>query len=73
VTARAYLAIADSAVWFFVESWSAATFPPSLMGKVSRWTVEENFQAAKELTGLDQHQVRRWTSGTGGPLGTLAL
>jgi hypothetical protein len=32
------------------------------MAKVSRWTVEENFQAAKELTGLDQHQVRRWTS-----------
>ena len=28
----------------------------------TRWTVEENFQAGKELTGLDQHQVRRWTS-----------
>jgi hypothetical protein len=27
-----------------------------------RWTIEENFQASKELTGLDQHQVRRWTS-----------
>jgi len=27
-----------------------------------RWTTEENFQAAKTLTGLDQHQVRRWTS-----------
>jgi SRSO17 transposase len=27
-----------------------------------RWTVEENFQAGKELTGLDQHQVRRWVS-----------
>ena len=25
------------------------------------WTVEESFQAAKTLTGLDQHQVRRWT------------
>ena len=25
-------------------------------------TVEENFQAAKELAGLDQHQVRRWAS-----------
>jgi hypothetical protein len=24
--------------------------------------VEENFQAGKGLTGLDQHQVRRWTS-----------
>ena len=25
-------------------------------------TVEENFQASKGLTGLDEHQVRRWTS-----------
>ncbi|MGH3460525.1 MAG: hypothetical protein ACRDP9_03525 [Kribbellaceae bacterium] len=25
-----------------------------------RWTVEESFQASKTLTGLDQHQVRRW-------------
>ena len=27
-----------------------------------RWRIEESFQAAKVLTGLDQHQVRRWTS-----------
>jgi SRSO17 transposase len=27
-----------------------------------RWRIEESFQAAKSLTGLDQHQVRRWTS-----------
>ncbi|MFF0478717.1 IS701 family transposase [Streptomyces sp. NPDC004284] len=27
-----------------------------------RWTVEETFQASKGLTGLDEHQVRRWTS-----------
>ena len=27
-----------------------------------RWTIEENFQAGKGLTGLDQHQVRSWTS-----------
>lgn len=27
-----------------------------------RWTVEEDFQAGKGLAGLDQHQVRRWTS-----------
>ncbi|UKJ63554.1 hypothetical protein H1Q78_18285 [Cellulosimicrobium cellulans] len=25
-----------------------------------RWRIEENFQAAKGLVGLDQHQVRRW-------------
>lgn len=27
-----------------------------------RWRVEESFQTAKGLTGLDQHQVRRWNS-----------
>ena len=27
-----------------------------------RWKVEETFQTGKELTGLDEHQVRRWTS-----------
>jgi SRSO17 transposase len=27
-----------------------------------RWTVEENFQAGKGLAGLDEHQVRTWTS-----------
>jgi SRSO17 transposase len=27
-----------------------------------RWTVEENFQTGKGCTGLDQHQVRTWTS-----------
>ncbi len=27
-----------------------------------RWIVEEGFQAAKGQVGLDQHQVRRWTS-----------
>jgi SRSO17 transposase len=27
-----------------------------------RWTIEENFQVGKGLTGLDEHQVRRWTS-----------
>jgi SRSO17 transposase len=28
----------------------------------TRWTVEERFQTGKGLVGLDQHQVRRWTS-----------
>ena len=27
-----------------------------------RWRVEESFQTGKGLAGLDQHQVRRWTS-----------
>ncbi len=28
----------------------------------ARWSVEESFQAAKGLAGLDEHQARRWTS-----------
>ncbi len=28
-----------------------------------RWITEENFQAGKGLTGLDEHQVRTWTAG----------
>ena len=27
-----------------------------------RWSTEENFAAGKALAGLDEHQVRRWTS-----------
>ena len=27
-----------------------------------RWRIEEGFASAKELTGLDEHQVRSWTS-----------
>lgn len=27
-----------------------------------RWRIEENFQSSKGLCGLDQHQVRLWTS-----------
>nr|WP_168172855.1 hypothetical protein [Pseudonocardia sp. EC080619-01] len=27
-----------------------------------RWVIEEAFQTGKGLTGLDEHQVRRWTS-----------
>ena len=27
-----------------------------------RWAVEETFQSGKGLAGLDEHQVRRWTS-----------
>ncbi len=28
----------------------------------NRWRIEESFQASKGLAGLDEHQVRRWTS-----------
>jgi len=38
--------------------------PPSTLVRVAgqRWRIEESFQAANGLIGLDQHQVRRWTS-----------
>ncbi len=44
--------------------YSPRPVPLSTLVKVAgqRWRIEESFQAAKTLTGLDQHQVRRWTS-----------
>ena len=33
-----------------------------LLHRHQQWPTEENFQAGKGLTGLDDHQVRRWTS-----------
>jgi SRSO17 transposase len=40
------------------------TVPLATLVKVAgiRWSTEENFQAGKGLTGLDEHQVRTWTS-----------
>jgi len=38
------------------------TMPALIRVAGQRWRVEESFQAAKGLTGLDQHQVRHWTS-----------
>jgi SRSO17 transposase len=38
------------------------TLPTLVTVAGQRWRIEESFQAAKSLTGLDQHQVRRWTS-----------
>ncbi|GHD76318.1 transposase [Streptomyces mirabilis] len=48
----------------FYRCYSAHPVPLTTLVKVAgrRWTVEETFQAAKELTGLDEHQVRRWIS-----------
>lgn len=44
--------------------YSPHPVPLSTLVKVAgqRWRIEESFQGAKTLTGLDQHQVRRWTS-----------
>ena len=48
----------------FYRCYSPRHVPLATLVKVAgrRWTTEENFQASKQLTGLDEHQVRRWTS-----------
>ena len=48
----------------FHRCCSPRPVPLAVLVKVAgiRWTTEENFQAAKGLTGLDEHQVRRWDS-----------
>ncbi|GEB57222.1 hypothetical protein GCM10017674_60960 [Streptomyces gardneri] len=48
----------------FYRCFSPRPVPMSELVRVAgrRWTVEETFQAGKGLTGLDEHQVRRWTS-----------
>ncbi|MBK3580460.1 hypothetical protein JHN63_43085 [Streptomyces sp. MBT65] len=48
----------------FYHCYSAAPVPLATLVRVAgrRWTVEETFQAAKGLAGLDEPQVRRWTS-----------
>ncbi|MFJ9012568.1 IS701 family transposase [Streptomyces canus] len=48
----------------FSRCYSPAQVPLSTLVRVAgrRWTVEETFQTGKSLAGLDEHQVRRWTS-----------
>ena len=48
----------------FYRCFSPHPVPLSELVRVAgrRWTVEETFQAGKGLAGLDEHQVRRWTS-----------
>ncbi|WP_406016642.1 IS701 family transposase [Streptomyces sp. NBC_00984] len=48
----------------FYRCYSATQVPLSALVQVAgrRWTVEETFQSGKGLAGLDEHQVRRWTS-----------
>jgi SRSO17 transposase len=48
----------------FYRCYAPAPVPLRILVNVAgrRWAVEETFQAAKGLAGLDQHQVRRWTS-----------
>ena len=48
----------------FYRCYSPQQVTLAVLVKVAglRWTIEENFQASKGLAGLDEHQVRRWTS-----------
>jgi SRSO17 transposase len=48
----------------FYRCYSPTRVPLSTLVKVAgrRWTIEETFQSGKGLAGLDEHQVRRWTS-----------
>ena len=48
----------------FYRCYSPEVVPLRELVRVAgrRWTVEESFQAGKGLAGLDEHQVRTWTS-----------
>jgi SRSO17 transposase len=48
----------------FYHCWSPQPVALSALARVAgiRWTIEECFQTGKGEVGLDQHQVRRWTS-----------
>ena len=54
----------DTGELAFYRCYSPDVVPLRELVRVAgrRWTVEENFQAGKGLAGLDEHQVRRWTS-----------
>jgi hypothetical protein len=47
--------------------WSPVEYFAGLALAGARWAVEECFWAAKEQSGLDQYQVRKW-----GPLTTTS-
>jgi SRSO17 transposase len=48
----------------YLRCYSPTPVPLRVLVHVAgqRWRIEQSFQAAKGLTGLDQHQVRRWRS-----------
>lgn len=48
----------------FYRCWTPGPVPLQALVRVAgiRWRIEENFQAGKGLAGLDEHQVRTWTS-----------
>ena len=48
----------------FYRAHAPGPVPLAQLVKVagSRWKIEDGFAAGKELTGLDEHQVRCWRS-----------
>lgn len=48
----------------YYRCWAPDPAPLSTLVRVAgrRWTIEESFQSAKGQAGLDEHQVRTWTS-----------
>jgi hypothetical protein len=48
----------------FHHCWTPRPVSLAILVRVAgrRWTIEERFQTAKGLVGLDQHQLRRWNS-----------
>jgi len=48
----------------YYRCYAPAPVPLTTLVRVAgrRWAVEEDFQTGKQLTALDQHQVRTWTS-----------
>jgi SRSO17 transposase len=54
----------DTGELAFYRCYSPEPVPLRELVRVAgrRWTIEEVFQAGKGLAGMDEHQVRRWTS-----------
>jgi SRSO17 transposase len=47
---------------YFLAHAASATPIPELIGVAGmRWKIEENNEHGKDLLGLDQYQVRKWT------------
>jgi len=48
----------------FFRCYAPVPVPLAVLVMVAgrRWSIEESFQTGKGLTGLDEHQVRRWRS-----------
>jgi SRSO17 transposase len=48
----------------FYRAYSPIPVPLAALVRVAgtRWQIEESFQSSKELSALDEHQVRRWDS-----------